>query len=344
LTSTVLLLDEVQRLDNWALALKQVVDQDWYGPSGAPLPPPRLVLTGSASALLGRGGQEAGVGRWDEEILEPWPLREVLRLASQGSAEPASVLREQPALLARYLSNGGFPEHCLAEDHARVRARLRAEIADRAIVRDLLPFRVDVARVARFFAWLAAESGSILDIGDRARDLGADERTVREWLHLLVEARLLVEVVRHGHNARARLSSHSRLYAIDHGLVAAFAPLARPGEDGPTWGRMLETAVLRHLRPLARESDLRLSFLRTRSGVLEVDFVLEGSGPPVLIEVKASARPQPADVARLRRAGAWLGTGRLLLVHDGVAPSRHDGVRCLPVGRVLLDPETVLEE
>jgi predicted AAA+ superfamily ATPase len=73
------------------------------------------------------------------------------------------TLRRVPNAVERYLMAGGFPEHAQSDDYYQVRERLRADIADRAIRRDLLRLGVDVERLRALFVYLVQDSGAILN-------------------------------------------------------------------------------------------------------------------------------------------------------------------------------------
>jgi len=101
-----------------------------------------------------------------------------------------------PNATARYLAAGGFPEHARSEMFEEVRRRLRSDVVDRAIMRDLaLPGGVDVVQALAFFIYLAQSSGSIFDAAARAREVGADPRSVRNWCRLFEDARLIASAL-----------------------------------------------------------------------------------------------------------------------------------------------------
>jgi predicted AAA+ superfamily ATPase len=326
-----LLLDEVSRAPRWDLWLKRTVD----AASGA-----RIVATDSAAAVLRQGGQESGQGRWDEVRLEGLSLEEFGALNSPAGETAAAVRRRSVGLVERFLAFGGFPEHASASDLHEVRRRLRGDIADRAIRRDLGRGGVDVERIARLFAYLVEASGDAFSARKRAGDLEADPRSVREWLDLLLQTQLLVSLDKHHDRAAAGLRSPPRIYAADHGMISAFAPAP---ESESLRGPLFEAAVFRHLRDLAAERHASLAYFRSHDG-LELDFVLGTAGELVGIEVTGSARVRPEKIAGVLRAGDRLGASRLCLIHGGAASPEEAQVRLLTLPAFLLDPASVLAE
>lgn len=320
------LLDEIRLSPNWARWLKQAVD------TGRD----RIVVTDSAASMLRDGARESGQGRWDEVRIEGLSFREFLRLQARPGEVEEDVFRHLPNLPERYLALGGFPEHALSEDFPEVRRRLRTDISDRAILRDLSVLGVDVQRIKDLFVYLVQDSGAEFEATARANDLRADQRSVREWARLLTETMLVAPLDRYARHAAAALRSRTKVYAADHGLVAAFAP--SPRDDARVRGQVFEAVVFRHLREAARRREGQVTYFRERDE-LEIDFVVEAEGLVTGVEVTSSGRLRPDKVEKLRRAGRELGAGRLLLVHGGMIDEEiGEGVQAVALASFLLDP------
>jgi predicted AAA+ superfamily ATPase len=326
----VFLLDEIRQAPQWDRWLKQAVD---HGRD-------RIVATDSAASLLRDGARESGQGRWDEIILEGLNLREFARLHALPDESAEGVARRIPGLHERYLALGGFPEHALSDDFPEVRRRLRSDIAERAILRDLAGLGVDVQRIKDLFVYLARESGGEFNAEARGRDLGADPRSVREWNRLLGETLLVVSLDRFAEYAAVGLRARPKVYAADPGIVQAFAGL--PVQDPEVRARAFEAAVFRHLREMSRELGGELGYFRHKDD-LEVDFVLQVAGRKIGIEVTSGLRVRPEKMARLRKAGGALGADHLLLVHGGVVQENAEGIQAVPLSHFLLDPIAILE-
>lgn len=325
----VFLFDEIRLGKSWDRWLKQAVDRR-VG---------RIIATDSAASLLRDAGRESGQGRWDEHRLEGLSLQEFARLQGGGKESEDEILRRLPNFVERYLALGGFPEHAQSDNFPEVRRRLRADIVDRAILRDLSRFDVDVPRVRDLFVYLVQDSGALFNASHRADDLGADPRTVARWLELLEDTLLLVRLPKYAQHAAARLRSQPRIFAADPGLVEAFSLL--PARDEQVRARAFEAAVFRHLRDLVPTGVGALSFFR-KSEDLEVDFVLEGAGGKVAVEVTSSPRLRPRKVKRLRRAAKSLGADRAVLIHGGFVEETAEGISAVPLRRFLLDSEVVI--
>jgi predicted AAA+ superfamily ATPase len=326
----VLLFDEVRLGGEWDRWLKQAVDAGGY----------RIAVSDSAASLLRDGARESGQGRWDEHRLEGLSFREFLRLQAGPEDTVEDVLRRGPNQLERYLALGGFPEHALSDDAPEVRRRLRGDIAERAILRDLSVFGVEVQRVKDLFVYLAQDSGAEFNSEARGNDLKADARTIREWVRLLSETLLVVRLDRFVHRAAASLRSTYKYYAADHGLVAAFAAASPFSER--VRGQIFEAVVFRHLREAAISLQAGLSYFRQSKGEGEIDFVLQARGDVIGVEVTCSTRIRPEKVEKLRRAGQALDAARLLLIHGASLQETADVVQAVPLRSFLLDPVGVL--
>ncbi len=329
----VLLLDEVGRASNWDLWLKQVVDQRRA----------RVVATDSQVGLLRRGSRESGLGRWDEIVVEGLTFAEFARLQAHPDETPDQVLRRRPTLHERYLETGGFPEHARGDDYgdaAEMRRRLREDIAERAILHDLLVAGVEVERVKALFVYLVQDSGATFTAARRARDLTppADARSVQTWVDLLEGTLLLTRLDRYGGSPSARLRAAPRIYAADHGLINAFAPA--PARSQRVKGQAAEAAVFRHLREVARAKELEISYYREADD-LESDFLVSGE-ELIAVEVTVNSDIRPDKLGALRRVRARLKPARTVLVFGGVAGRTVDGIECVPIADFLLDPIAAL--
>lgn len=331
-----LFFDEIGGVPQWDRWLKQAVDEG-VG---------RIVATDSAATLLREGGRESGVGRWDERRLGGLTFREYVRLQGERSQTFEGICQRIPRgkLLERYLRTGGFPEHAApettGEDLDEIRRRIRDDIADRAITRDLARFGIDVQRARALFVYLVQDSGAILTVSKRAEDLGAERPTVGSWLQLLEDTLLIARLPSYHRRASARLKTRPRIYAADHGLVTAFA--TAPFEDPEVRARVFEAVVLRHLRDVEREGGGSLGYFR--KGDLEVDFVLRIGDELVAVEVTSSRRVRNEKLERLIAASEALSASRRILVHGGSASGSARNVVLLPLPDLLSDPREAVGE
>lgn len=343
------LLDEIQVVPKWDAWLKLAVDEGRH----------RFLVTGSAATALRSGARESGLGRWDELAIEPLSFAEFVALTTGLRNVTELTDRPAPNALARYMTFSGFPAHAFVESAALVRERLREDIVERAIVRDLRRLRIDLEQVRRLFLHLTQSSGSILNALQRAADLEVNRKSLAKWVDVLLDTRLLVALdpttTRQGRGAAkaARtLRARPKVHVADHGIVHAFAPVPAPLEDPHFRGQMVEAMVFRHLREaqrlvrenresFARVGELQLGYWRDTSG--EIDFVVDSRAGRIALEVTAATRPTAEKLAKLRAAARRAGATRTLVVCGGPSGDSQDGIEIVGLEEFLLAPLDFVE-
>jgi predicted AAA+ superfamily ATPase len=163
---------------------------------------------------------------------------------------------------------------------------------------------------------------------------------VSTWIGLLRDTKLIRALDRGstGTKASVRLRARPKLYAADHGLVAAFAELP---DDPHVRSRVFEAVVYRHLREVALERTGSLRYLKWDND-LELDFLLDLGAESFAVEVTTSKEPKAEKRQRLHRAASRVRARRAVLVHDGSAEGELSGVVLVPIERFLRDPWSAL--
>lgn len=305
-----MIIDEVQRVPELFLAIKEVVDRDPR--------PGRFLLTGSSRVLALRGLPDALPGRM--ETIELWPL-------SQGEIDGKpdrfvdAIFEHGPEL--RHESNepmngyverlvrGGFPE-AVARDGRRRERFFDSYVAD-LINRDVIQL-MDIEKGSEMRAMvglLAAASGQILVDARLANALGLSAPTVRRYVSLLEEVFLIKRIPAWSRNLSTRATGTSKVALVDSGIAANVldlgdAQLKRP--DSPL-GPLLEGFVAMEVARQLTWSDKRAEMYHYRTkDQVEVDLILEDRrGKVVAIEIKAAATVRGDDFAGLRHLDNRLG-------------------------------------
>jgi predicted AAA+ superfamily ATPase len=335
------LLDEWQEVPEVLGAVKRSVDAN--GRAG------RFLLTGSVRARL-TGSQWPGTGRVVPVEMFGLTVAEQRGAQSAGTFVdrllateiPFEVPLGDPVDLVGYLDlalRSSFPEALRLSDPARD-AWLRGYV-DQVVTRDA-PEVGGVRSPERLMALLRAVALSSAGTPSEtalAQAAGLNVRTVRAYLDLLEDLRI-IERTPAWHSSRfTRLVKSPKLYLTDPGLAAAVIGVDRAGllRSGDLIGRFVETFVASQLRPLLSLTPAAagLTHLRDRDGAHEVGIVLElRDGGIVAIEVKAAGNVGPGDAKHLRwlrdRAGSQFRRG--LVFHTGPAAYHlDDGIVALPV-------------
>ena len=298
-----LILDEAQKAPNWAETVKRLWDEDTR--TRRPL---KVILSGSAPLLLGRGMTESLAGRFELLHLPHWSFRE-MQTAFGWSLE-------------RYLFYGAYPGAApLARQRARWSRYIRNSLIETTLARDvLLLSRVDKpALLRRLFELGCAYSGQILSYTKMLGQLqdAGNTTTLAHYLDLLAGAGMLTGLQKYAGDVARRRGSSPKLQVLNTALMTAGTglTLAQARADGEFWGRLLESAIGAHLANAATDGACELFYWRDRNR--EVDFVVRSGRAVTAIEVK-SGRARNAAPGMAAFANAFRPARSLLVGGDGI--------------------------
>jgi uncharacterized protein len=284
-----LVIDEIQKIDNWAEAVKAQWDQDTF--EQLPL---KVILLGSARLLLQQGLTESLAGRFELLPLTHWTLDE-MQTAFGFSVD-------------EYVWFGGYPGAApLIRDEVRWQDYILNALVETTLSKDILMMtRVDKpALLRRLFELGCSYSGQILSytkLLGQLQDAG-NTTTLTHYAQLLDSAGLLSSLDKYAVDKARQRGSIPKWQVQNSALFSVFSPLpfeqvrANPVE----WGRWVETAVGVHLTRAAQLNRLELFYWRESND--EVDFVLRRGGQVIGLEVKSGRRQSaPGMSAFVRRA------------------------------------------
>ncbi len=278
----------------------------------------RFALTGSSARKLKRGGANLLGGRANVYQLYPLTATELGNRFELATALKFGTLPELVALKSREEKREYLKSYYLTF--------IREEIQIEQIVRKLDPFR-------NFLHVAAQMSGKVLNVHKIAKDVGADDKTVVNYLQILQDT--LVGYVIPGFHRSIRKSQQqpAKLYLFDLGVQNYLNDLIDtiPNPRTSHYGDLFENFIVLEMIRLNEYSrkDYHLSYYRTQSGV-EVDLVLSKARKDVLIEIKSTTRIDFDEVKALARNTTGFGKSakRYYLsqdTHSGIA----DGVHCM---------------
>lgn len=326
-------IDEVQRVPELTLAIKQSVD--------ANRKPGRFLLTGSADLLQLPRLAESLAGRM--EWIELQPFSEAEKEGTEGrflenwlenklkTGISESVPPKASTLPGRILA-GGYPE---AFRRKPARARQWQEQYVRSIIeRDIHDISQvkDGGEVRRFLEYMAHQTAQLLNVTEIAKDLGHTRATVEKYLSILEKVYLLRRLPAWHRNVQKRLIKSPKIHVCDSGLAAALSETTETMwvEDRKHFGYLLESFIVQQLSIQARriEAKTRLWHYRDKDKV-EVDCVLTQGRRTWGVEVKAAATVNPSDANGLKRLAAQAGGD----FNGGIV--FYDGESMLPLDRNL---------
>jgi predicted AAA+ superfamily ATPase len=306
----VIVIDEVQRLP----PLLDVVHEQIEARRGTV----RFIMTGSSARKLKRAGVNLLAGRALSTALHPFMAAEL------GDRFD----------LDRVLNHGLVPLVWSAEDpggalNAYLSLYIREEVQAEGLVRNLGAF-------TRFLEAISLSHGGVLNLANVARECEISRKTVEGYLSILEDLLLAFRIPVFSRKAKRHLIVHSKFYWFDVGVYRSArpaGPLDRPEEIG---GAALEGLVAQHLRAWIDYSgkNCALYFWRTKSGT-EVDFVIYGRDGFWALEVKNTARIQPADLRGLRGFREEYPGAACGFVYRGTERIVVDGIICIPCDEFL---------
>lgn len=181
---------------------------------------------------------------------------------------------------------------------------LKEEIWAEQAVRKLDPFR-------RFLEVAAQSNGKIINYSNIARDVGVEDKTVKNYFSLLEDTLVGFFLEPYQHSFRKRLKNAPKFYFFDVGVTRALAQMLSviPKESTSYYGELFESFVITECWKLAAYfySEYKFSYLMTGAG-LEVDLVVERPGmPKLLIEIKSSREIFDTDLSSLKSIAEGLG-------------------------------------
>ncbi len=271
-----LVIDEIQKIDNWSEIVKQQWDKDTRENANI-----KVILLGSSRLLIQKGLTESLAGRFETLYLGHWSYPE-MQEAFGWSIE-------------QYVYFGGYPGSAsLINDEERWKNYIKDSLIETSISKDILMLtRVDKpALLKRLFELGCLYSGQILSytkIIGQLQDAG-NTTTLANYLKLLYDCGLLAGLEKYAGDIIRKRSSSPKFQVYNNALITAQGDdrYEKAIVDPELWGRLVESSVGTHL--LNHSISERYNLYYWREGNYEVDFVLEKGDKAIGLEVKSGKR------------------------------------------------------
>ena len=265
LPPTRIALDEVQRLPELFVSIKQAVDELRT--------PGRFLLTGSANALLLPRLSDSLAGRMESIRLMTLSECEIqgrqagfLTKLLDQNVPTTQDIRVREHLLHR-LVTGCFPEPLQRTSERRCQAWYQQYLSTliQRDIRDLT--HIDhpdlMAKLLKLTAFYAGKLVNLTELGSK---LGLDRLTIKKYMALLEQLFLVEQLPAWHSNEYKRLVKTPKLHSVDTGMMCAVRGLNRerllkhPGD----FGLVLESFVYNELRKQAVWIEEPLNFYHYR--------------------------------------------------------------------------------
>lgn len=278
-----LVIDEVQKIENWSEAVKREWDADTRNKVNL-----KVVLLGSSRLLLRKGLTESLAGRYELIRMPHWSLREMQDAFG--------------VTLDEYVYFGGYPGPAhLMKDERRWRKYIKDSLVAPAIEKDVIMTSniYKPALMKQLFelgCGYSAEILSLTKLMGQLQDAG-NVTTLAGYLEILDECALLTALQKYAKDDARKRGSIPKYQVYNNALLTAFRGRGYVADrtDTQAWGRWVESAVGAHLLSMADELDYELYYWRVPSRRKdekdkEVDFIIDCGGELTAIEVKSGRR------------------------------------------------------
>ena len=278
-----LVIDEVQKLENWSEVVKKEWDADTRNRVNL-----KVVLLGSSRLLLKKGLTESLAGRYELIRMPHWSLREM--------QDAFGVTLDQ------YIYFGGYPGSAhLIKDESRWRKYIKDSLVAPAIEKDVLMTSniYKPALMKQLFelgCGYSAEILSLTKLMGQLQDAG-NVTTLAGYLEILDQCALLTGLQKYAHDDARKRGSIPKFQVYNNALLTAYKGRSFTADriDTLAWGRWVESAVGAHLLSMADELGYDVYYWRDPARNKddkdkEVDFVVVHDGEVTAIEVKSGRR------------------------------------------------------
>lgn len=283
-----LVIDEIQKIDNWSDAVKREWDEDTR--MGLNL---KVVLLGSSRLLLKKGLTESLAGRYELIRLGHW-----------------SYVEMQEAFgftLDEYIYFGGYPGPAhLIKDERRWKKYVKDSLVAPAIEKDVIMTSniYKPALMKRLFelgCGYSAEVLSLTKLIGQLQDAG-NVTTLAGYLEILNQCSLLAALQKYAKDDARKYNSIPKYQVYNNALMTAYKgrTFEKDRIDPRVWGRWVESAVGAYLLSMAEELEYQLYYWR--EGTDEVDFVIVNRGECIAIEVKSGRRGMNSGLPKFVKA------------------------------------------
>lgn len=289
LVEYLLVIDEVQKIENWSEMVKREWDADTRNRLNL-----KVVLLGSSRLLLKKGLTESLAGRYELIRMPHWSLQEMRDAFG--------------VTLDEYIYFGGYPGPAhMIKDERRWRKYIKDSLVAPAIEKDVVMTSniYKPALMKQLFELGCSYSAEILSLTKlmgQLQDAG-NVTTLAGYLEILDECALLTALQKYAKDEARKRGSIPKYQVYNNALLTAYKGrgFVTDRTDTKAWGRWVESAVGAHLLSMADELDYKVYYWRVPSknkdeNDKEVDFIIDNGGEVTAIEVKSGRRGMNAGL------------------------------------------------
>lgn len=283
-----LVIDEIQKINNWSETVKAEWDRDTREKRQL-----IVVLLGSSRMLIEKGLSESLAGRYELIRLSHWTFTEMKDCFGWN--------------LYQYVYFGGYPgAAAYIADEKRWRNYVKDSLIEPSISKDvLMDTKIMKPQLLRqLFEIGSSYSGELLSLTKVAAQLqdAGNVTTLAGYLHLLDECGLLCGLQKYAEDDARKYNFIPKFQVHNNALRNVYADkdFAEMTDDPKAWGRYVESAVGAYIVSQAQICDYKAYYWRDSHD--EVDFVLHRRGKTIGIEVKSGRRTTNIGLPKFAKA------------------------------------------
>lgn len=276
LSEYVLVIDEIQKINNWSEYVKKEWDFDTWNNKNI-----KVVLLGSSRVMLQHGLTESLMGRF-----------ELIRVGHWNYAEMRDAFGWN---INQFVYFGGYPAGAnLIQKETRWKNYVRDSIINPSITKDVLltSFIYKPALLKQLFELGCSYSGEILSLNKMLGQLqdAGNVTTLSSYISLLDEANLLMSLHKYANDTARKYNSIPKYQVYNTALLTQYSGTTFENDftTPSRWGRWVESAVGAYLVNNAQEVGYTVNYWRENNE--EVDFVIHKQDQTIAIEVKSGKR------------------------------------------------------
>lgn len=254
-------LDELQRIDQWELFIRRLLDSENI----------QIFITGSSSKLLSTEIATSLRGRSLTTEIFPFSFQEFLRYHNLFADKPENFGSKTAAILRKavkeYSQIGGFPE--VQNIDPNIRIEILQSYIDTVLLKDVIErYRVNnITAIKHLVKTLMHSSGRKFSINKfyntlKSMSIKCTKNNLYAYLDHLTDAFVFYRVPIHTRSEKAGMVNPVKIYTIDTGLLNAMR-----FQNSSDYGQILENMVFMHLR----RNNYQIEYFNTKKR-FETDF------------------------------------------------------------------------
>lgn len=312
-----LFIDEIQKAPELFPYLKMEVDKD--NSRG------QYWLSGSQTFELMKGISESLAGRVGIVKMNSLTYKELNRNINNEVFDP-NIIKERDYInsndIFKFIFNGGMPEFNYIKNMDRniffesyINTYLERDVREIINVTNLELFK-------KFMRDIAIRNGKTLNYSDIANDIGVSSHTIKDWVSVLVNSRIIYLLEGYHNNKIERLTHIPKIIFMDSGLACYLANFSsfKDLQLSEYAGSFLESYIVSEIIKSYDNNRIPLNITHFRNKeIQEIDLILEKNNTIYPLEIKKTSTPNRSMLKNfnyLEKANLKIGNGGIICLND----------------------------